>query len=417
MNQVSRGQRVQLLAVIVLALVGLSFVGAKYVRLDALMGLSIMTVTAEFADSGGIFTNAEVTYRGTPVGRVGALTLTESGVDVELILDTDSPPVPSDTAAVVADRSAIGEQYVDLRPRTASGPFLGDGSRIALSDTSIPTPVENLLANVDALASDIPADDLHTLVTELGAGFDGTGDSLQSLVTSMDTVTRAGVDALPETLELIRHSRTVLDTQAEQSSSITQFSADLDAVTAQLRSNDPDVRRLIGSGIPASGELGTLLADASPSATANLTALSSTTAALSPRAWALRPLLNLLPTLALGAASTAPGDSTIHLGIVGEVNNPPPCTEGYEGTQQTLDRMRATNPNFDDTEQDFPLDLGVNCTVPQGSETGVRSANRVVFADPSTPQPWDGTPKVAPKPVDLNPIATQLATVLGVTVR
>ncbi|MGU3435967.1 MCE family protein [Actinomycetes bacterium M1A6_2h] len=414
---VSGGQRVQLLTLIVLALVGLSIVGAKYARLDKLTGLTTMTVTAEFTDSGGIFNNAEVTYRGTPVGRVGTLTLTDSGVDVQLLLDTGSPPVPADTAAVVANRSAIGEQYVDLQPRTDSGPFLGDGARIALMDTSIPTPVEDLLANVDTLARDVSASDLRTVVSELGAGFDGTGDDLQSLATSLDTFTRAGVDALPSTLALIRDTRTALDTQSEQGSSITQFSADLDAVTAQLRSNDPDVRRLLDSGREASAEIGTLVADSASVSTANLSALATTTAALAPRAWALRPILMFLPALAAAAYSVTPGDTTIHLGIVGEVNNPPPCTEGYEGTQRTLDRMRALNPDFDDMAEDFPLDLGVNCTTQQGSVAGVRSANRIAFADPQTPQPWDDKPKVAPEPMNLNPIATQIATALGVTVR
>ena len=82
-----------------------------------------------------------------------------------------------------------------------------------------------------------------------------------------------------------------------------------------------------------------------------------------------------------------------------------------------LDAERAKNPDFNDEEQDFPLDLNVNCTTPQGSVTGVRSANKIAYADPNIPQPWDSKPKVAPNPMNLNPIATQLATLLGVTFR
>ncbi|MFC1474339.1 mammalian cell entry protein, partial [Rhodococcus qingshengii] len=50
-----------------------------------------------------------------------------------------------------------------------------------------------------------------------------------------------------------------------------------------------------------------------------------------------------------------------------------------------------------------------------GSETGVRSANRVAFADPNISQPWDDKPKVDADKFNLNPIATQLAPGLGVT--
>ena len=38
--------------------------------------------------------------------------------------------IPSDVVAVVANRSAIGEQYVDLQPQNDTGPYLRDGSTI-----------------------------------------------------------------------------------------------------------------------------------------------------------------------------------------------------------------------------------------------------------------------------------------------
>jgi len=407
----------QLVAFVVIALLGIIYVGAKYVRIDQLLGFGQYTVTGQFADSGGIFQNAEVTYRGIPVGRVGALTLTEQGVDVTLNLEKNGPDIPSDTVAVVANRSAIGEQYVDLQPRTDQGPYLEEGSTIAQADTSTPTPVEDLLRNVDTLASSVPKDDLRTLITELGTGFEGTGTALAGLVDSLDTFSQDGLSNLPQTLTLIRDSRVVLDTQSEQSSAIQQFSSDLALVTAQLRSNDPDIRRIIDNGIPFADETSALVAQAGPGLTSNLTNLAGVSEALSPRTFALRPLLQFLPALAQGANSVSPGDGTIHFGIALEVNNPPSCTQGYEGTQAIVDAEYARNPDFDPTQQDFPINLDANCTVPQGSLTGVRGANSVRFADPNIPQPWDGKPKVAPDPIDLNPIATQLAALLGVTVR
>lgn len=78
--------------------------------------------------------------------------------------------------------------------------------------------------------------------------------------------------------------------------------------------------------------------------------------------------------------------------------------------------MKRQDPNFDDTQQDFPYNTKANCDAPpQGSVTGVRSADRIVFADPDTIQPWDFKPKVMPDTLNLNPIATQLAPLLGVT--
>jgi phospholipid/cholesterol/gamma-HCH transport system substrate-binding protein len=66
----------QLLAFVFITLVGVSYVGARYARLDRLVYDSAFSVNAEFADSGGIFTGAEVTYRGVKVGQVSDMKLT-----------------------------------------------------------------------------------------------------------------------------------------------------------------------------------------------------------------------------------------------------------------------------------------------------------------------------------------------------
>ncbi len=411
----SRLVKIQLIAFVVVAVLGIVYVGAKYVRLDNLLGFGQYSVDARFSDSGGIFTNAQVTYRGVPVGTVGALSLTEDGLNVELLVNTDAPDIPASASAVVANRSAIGEQYVDLQPESEEGPYLEDGSVIEAEDTATPVPIEEVLASTDTLVSTVPLESLTTVVRELGAAFDGKGDDLQVLVDSLGTLTETGNEALPETMALIRDSRTVLDTQSEQSSAIREFSTDLKSVTAQLRDSDPDVRRLINTGTAASDQIGALINEAGPSLTTDLNNINSVTELAAPKTFALRPLLIFLPALAAGASTLVQGDGTIRQGLLLETNNPPPCTIGYEGSEAILAEEKAKDPNFDLTRTNYPLNLDANCATPHGSVTGVRSANRIVFADPETVQPWDDKPKVDPDKLNLNPIATQLAPLIGVT--
>ena len=106
----SRLVRIQLVLFVVVAVLGSVYVGAKYVRLDNMLGFGQYQVDLNLADSGGIFSNAEVTYRGVPVGTVGDLELTEDGIRVALMLDDGGPDIPADTKAVVANRSAIGNR-------------------------------------------------------------------------------------------------------------------------------------------------------------------------------------------------------------------------------------------------------------------------------------------------------------------
>ena len=111
---ITRRTKIQLLVFVVITLVGCSFVGARYAKLDRLFYDSAYTVTAHFGSSGGIFAGAEVTYRGVQIGKVDRLVLTEEGVDVELAIDNQHDSIPAATLALVGNKSAVGEQYVEL---------------------------------------------------------------------------------------------------------------------------------------------------------------------------------------------------------------------------------------------------------------------------------------------------------------
>ena len=126
---ITRRTRIQLLVFALITLVGVSFVGARYARLDRLLVDSSYTVVAHFEDSGGIFAGGEVSYRGVRVGQVDKLVLTDAGVDVHLDIDDEFDDIPADALAVVGNRSAVGEQYVELQPQSDGKPFLATSPR------------------------------------------------------------------------------------------------------------------------------------------------------------------------------------------------------------------------------------------------------------------------------------------------
>ena len=71
------------------------------------------------------------------MGRVGAIQLHGSGIRVALDI-TSSRDIPANTRAVVGNGSPIGEQFIDLRPESSSGPYLHAGSVIPESRTALP---------------------------------------------------------------------------------------------------------------------------------------------------------------------------------------------------------------------------------------------------------------------------------------
>ena len=81
---ITKRTKVQLVIFALITMIGVSFVGARYAQLDRLVFDQSYRVVAHFSESGGIFTGAEVAYRGVTVGKVSDLKLTDEGVDVVL---------------------------------------------------------------------------------------------------------------------------------------------------------------------------------------------------------------------------------------------------------------------------------------------------------------------------------------------
>ena len=76
----------------------------NYIGLPALLfGVGQYKVTVELPEAGGIYQRGNVTYRGTEVGRIQNINLTDTGVDAELSLDSKIK-IPADLEAAGAQR-------------------------------------------------------------------------------------------------------------------------------------------------------------------------------------------------------------------------------------------------------------------------------------------------------------------------
>ena len=182
---ITRRTKIQLIIFALITLLGVSFVGARYARLDRLVVDDSPTRwSAHFPDSGGIFAGAEVAYRGVRVGQVGKLVLTDAGRRrLPRHRQRPTTTIPADTLAVVGNRSAVGEQYVELQPQTDQRPYLPDGSRDPDRRHPHPDRTTKLLTDLDdhrRVGATSRA--CSTIVNELGKAFDGTGPDLQRII-------------------------------------------------------------------------------------------------------------------------------------------------------------------------------------------------------------------------------------------
>lgn len=359
--------RLKNIAFLVVAVLVLGYLGVRYAGLGHYVGLrSYYTVTVQLPQTGGLYTHSNVTYRGVSVGRVGPIELTGDGVEAELRIEKDTPPIPDSLQAVVANLSAVGEQYVDLRPTRSDGPYLGNGSVIDEADTTLPAPPTTVLTSVNDFASSVDLEHLRTVVEEFGTAFEGRGDDLQVLLDSGSEFIGAADRALPVTTRLMADGETVLRTQAEQGAALKGFASGAKELAAELKGSDADLRRLIATTPDAAVQISGLLRDLDPGFGVVVANLLTTSEVAVTRQRGLEELLVKLPAV-VAAGSSAVDEDGARFGMSVTFFEPLPCTAGYGAT---------TYRNGLDTSPAPALNTGARCASSPGTGINVRgSAN------------------------------------------
>ncbi|WP_122818712.1 MlaD family protein [Nocardioides pantholopis] len=380
---ITRRIRLQVLIFVLVALAAGTWLGVRYVGLDPFG--SGYRVTAVLPESGGIFTNGEVTYRGVPVGRIEELRHTEDGVEAVLDIDGTAPDIPADVAIRVANRSVIGEQYVDLQPRdtpAAAGstsaaatvrsdddevPLLADGDVLEGDAESLPPAVDQLLETGRDFVASVPQDALTTVIDETYDLSRGAGADLALLVeTSQDFAETADSNFLV-TAALIESSATVLETQQEAAGSIRGFSRDLDLIATTLRGSDGDLRRLIENAPTAAVELHRLFDQVGTPLGVLMGNLVSTAQVFGVNAAGVEDALVRAPE-AISVGWSVTGSWGIDLGMAQTYFDPLPCPSGYAGTP--VRPGSATGPGK-------PFNTKAGCTAPPSSGVNVRGPESV----------------------------------------
>ncbi|MEU1367043.1 MlaD family protein [Streptomyces sp. NPDC005803] len=324
--------RLKNIAFLIIAVLVLGYLGVRYADLGHYVGMrGYYTVKVQLPRTGGLFTHSAVTYRGVSVGRVGPIELTDDGVEAELRIEKDAPPIPDALKAVVASLSSVGEQYVDLRPTRTDGPYLANGSVIDQADTTVPAPVTDVLTSVDDLAGSVDLESLRTVVDEFGTAFEGRGDDLQVLLDTGSDFVQAADDALPVNTRLMIDGETVLRTQAEQGDALKGFASGARELAAELKGSDTDLRKLIAVAPDATGQISGLLRDLDPSFGVVVANLLTTSDIAVTRQRGLEELLVKLPAVA-AAGSSAVDENGARFGMSVTFFEPLPCTAGYGGT-------------------------------------------------------------------------------------
>lgn len=369
----TRRVRIQLIILATLMCVTGAYILIHLVKLPAaLFGVGRYTVTMQLDSTGGLYPGADVTYRGTEVGRVKSVKLTNTGVAAQLSLKSEFA-IPSDLRAEVHSQTAIGEQYVELLPRNGTSPTLKNGDVIPLAATSVPPDINSLLAAANAGLRAIPHDNLQTVIDESYTAVGGLGTELSRIVSGGATLAIDARKNLGPLVALIDGVQPVLDSQTDTSGAIQAWAAHLATVTKELQIHDQAVAGVVDNGAPALGEARRLVERLQPTLPTLLANLVSVGQVGLTYRNDIEELLTLLPQLianqqaaVVANANTKEDYASFYINLALNLNVPPPCLTGYLPTQQKRSFVLEDTP-------DNPPGI-FYCRVPQDAQIDVRGA-------------------------------------------
>lgn len=370
MQQLTRGIHVKLGLFVLLALLGTSYVGATYVGFNPFR--DGYQVTVELPESGGLFVNSEVTHRGVQVGEVTALDVTAEGVEITAEIEPGAPSIPADATPSVRNRSAIGEQYLDLRGNGTAAE-LAAGDHLSSDQEALPQDLAELLQTGRDFTASVPSDALNTVIDEGYELSQGAGDDVSRLVRTSLEFQRAADANFLVSASLIRNSDQVLQTQEEASESIVAYSNDMALFAETLADSDADLRTLIENTPGATEQLSLLIRDVGRPLGTLMSNLVSTATIFGVNSGGVEDTMIHLPeAISVGwSINTANG---LNMGLIPTFFDPLPCVKGYGGT---------TTRRGTDTGAGKPFNRGAGCTAPrkQGNVRGPKAAPKTAPVD------------------------------------
>ncbi len=339
-----------------------------YLRLPATFGIGTYGVSADFVAGGGLYKNANVTYRGVAVGRVESVGLNPNGVTAEMRLNSGTP-IPSNVTATVKSVSAVGEQYIDLMPPgNPASTKLHNGSRIERQNTRIGQDIADLLKRSEALVNSLGDTRLRELLHETFVAANGSGPELARLIESARLLVDEANANYPQVSELIDQAGPFLEAQIRAGADIKSLSDGLARFTSEVRQADPQLRSTLATAPGAIDEASTAFSGIRPSFPALAASLANLGRVGVIYHKSIEQLLVVLPALFAAittAAGGAPQDEGAKLDFKLDLNDPPPCAVGF--LPPPLMRTPA-----DETLRELPRDM--YCKVAQNDPSTVRGA-------------------------------------------
>ncbi|MDT5070825.1 MAG: phospholipid/cholesterol/gamma-HCH transport system substrate-binding protein [Mycobacterium sp.] len=360
--------RLQLAIFAIVTVICVGAISAFYLHLPAAVGIGAYHITAEFKAGGGLYENANVTYRGVTIGRVEQVGLNDDGVVASMRLNTDTE-VPDNVTATVKSVSAVGEQYVDLVPpaNPAKG-LLRDGSKIGVDRTAVGQDIAALLTQAQSLVNSIGNTRLQDLLRETFKAFNGSGPELARMIQSSRLLIDEANNNYGQISQLIDQAGPFLDAQIQSGDDIKSLADGLARFTSEAAKADPQLRNVLET-VPGATQAANTTFDGIrpnfPMLAANLANLGRIGVIYRKSIEQALVIFPALMSALITVGGGVPADEGGKLDFKVDLGDPPPCSTGF------IPPPLIRSPG-DTTLRDLPTDL--YCKTAQSDPAVVRGA-------------------------------------------
>ncbi|TWH00692.1 phospholipid/cholesterol/gamma-HCH transport system substrate-binding protein [Nocardioides sp. J9] len=217
-----------------------------------------LRVTADFADTTGVYVGNDVTYLGVEVGEI--VEVEPRGTTMRVVMHLDPRTrVPEDAGAEILQGSLVTDRFIEIGPAWDGGPTLASGAHIDAAHTRSPATVDEVAKAID------------DLVLALDAGLDGKGGAGLGEMLSTTAAALEGNGA--HLRRALAESRDALEVVNAKEADLTAVSENLVELVTTLGRRDKRIRDFT----TATADTTAVLADQREELVATLDALDELT--------------------------------------------------------------------------------------------------------------------------------------------
>jgi virulence factor Mce-like protein len=188
-------------------------------------------MTVAFPRALALAEQSDVRISGVDVGHVISVKLGGDGrTDATLEIAGRYAPIRANMHAILRQKTLLGETYVQLIPETQTGPYLGDGARLADDQVEPSVTLDDILTTFDPKTRA----DFQLWQQSVAEGINGKGEAINSDFAALEP--------------FVEHTNRLLSVLASQEGAVTDVVRGTGEVFGALAGRDHQLAGLISNG-------------------------------------------------------------------------------------------------------------------------------------------------------------------------